>query len=339
MRIKSDWVIGAMLAVSFYMTFEVTAQTRRSTYVKSRLVLDGSGTPEIRQTIGAALTAVLQEANRIKAGWSNNLKNVERHCSPEGFIALKTLVERTGFFSVIPEYKTNLIETPQGQYEVRGIKVGVPMGETQGDPTQFLVFTLTKRGDIANVQFAIETTHYERLMEEGRGLNDMIYRKQILGFLEDYRTAHNLKDIDYLEQVYSEEALIIVGRVLKNKKTDGDYLANSLLGETQVQLIKRSKREYIDSLRQAFKRNAFVKVTFDKIEIVRHSRFPDFYGIKVEQQWNSSRYSDHGYLFIMIDFEKPESPVIHVRAWQPEKFHNGSVVELGYFKILRPRKK
>jgi len=307
--------------------------TRLHAYVKSRVVIQQGGTPASRKWIGVALTAILQEANKIAEG-VGNLENVKQYCTPEGFAALKALVDSTAFSSNIPEYRTRLLETPDGQYEVRDINVGVRMGETAGDPIQVLVFTLNFRGDIVNVQFAIETHHYERLLDEGRKLDDLLFRKQILNFLEEFRTAHNRKDIGYLEKVYSDEALIIVGHVLKPKAGQGDYLTNSSLAETQIQFIKKSKREYIASLRQAFTRNAFVRVVFEEIEIIRHSKYADIYGIKVKQRWNSSRYSDQGYLFVMIDFREPENPVIHVRAWQPEKFPDGSEVALGDFKIL-----
>ena len=117
-----------------------------------------------------------------------------------------------------------------------------------------------------------------------------------------------------------------------------DLLASSTLGDSVIQFIKLSKREYLNRLRRVFQNNSFVRVIFEEIEIVRHPKYPEVYGIQVKQRWNSSTYSDAGYLFVMIDFENPQQPLIHVRAWQPEKFADGSVIGLGDFDIIRGAK-
>ena len=37
------------------------------------------------------------------------------------------------------------------------------------------------------------------------------------------------------------------------------------------------------------------------------------YGIQIKQDYYSSNYGDHGYLFLMVDFNDPENPSIKVR--------------------------
>ena len=44
---------------------------------------------------------------------------------------------------------------------------------------------------------------------------DASHRRQILNYCEHLRTAYTTKDIDFLRQVFSDEALIIVGNVVK----------------------------------------------------------------------------------------------------------------------------
>jgi|GEM_PF-3522933 hypothetical protein len=43
-------------------------------------------------------------------------------------------------------------------------------------------------------------------------------RLKILDFLEQFRMAYNTKNNEFLEKVYSDDALILVGTVLKKKK-------------------------------------------------------------------------------------------------------------------------
>jgi len=302
-------------------------------HVKSRVVLISGGNQITRKNLETALTAILQEANKLQER-TGNLDNVRTYCTENGFNALKTLIEKTGLFSTIPEYRTRLLETATDQYEIRGIKVRVNLGETAGDPIQELVFSITPRLYIDNVQFAIEMNHYNRILEKGLPLEDLAKRQQILNFLEEFRTAHGRKDLNYLERAYSDDALIIVGRVLQKKEGEDDYMNRSTLGDSIIQFIKLSKREYVERLRKVFAATSFVRVIFDNASVTRHSKYPDIYGIQVKQRWSSSSYGDVGYLFIMMDFKNPQAPLIHVRAWQPQPFKDGSVIGLGDFEIV-----
>ena len=72
----------------------------------------------------------------------------------------------------------------------------------------------------------------------------------------------------------------------------------------------------------------------DKIEETR------FLSATLKQEWNTNRYSDVGFIFLMIDFQDENHPLIQVRTWQPEKL-NGAVLareevfSLGDFTIAR----
>jgi len=301
--------------------------------IRTRVILIGGGNQIARKNVSETLSLILQEANKLQEG-KGNLDNVRPYCTEAGFKAFKELVEKTGLFSTYTEYRTRLLETATDQYEVRGLKVKVNLGETAGDPIQELVFSITPRLYIDNVQFAIEMNHYNRILEKGLPVEDLAKRQQILGFLEEFRTAHGRKDLNYLERAYSDDALIIVGRVLQKKEGEDDFMSRSTLGDSVIQFIKLSKREYVDRLRKVFAANSFVRVIFDNATVTRHSKYPDIYGIQVKQRWNSSNYSDEGYLFIMMDFKNPQTPLIHVRAWQPQPFKDGSVIGLGDFEVM-----
>ena len=82
-------------------------------------------------------------------------------------------------------------------------------------------------------------------------------------------------------------------------------------------------------------------MSFDDVKIVKH---PDpkkegIYGVTVHQRWNSSNYSDEGYVFMVWDFTQPDEPQIHVRTWQPEfldkgvRFDSRNVFTLGDFDL------
>ncbi|MCG3157561.1 MAG: hypothetical protein DKINENOH_04195 [bacterium] len=310
------------------------------TIVLSRIVFKDGGTSEQHRRISEMLSVVLQEINRIAAG-RGDFELIREYCTPEGFRSLRSLVEQTGCFSATREYHTDLLETLDGQYEVRGIKLLLKIDDTsRGDPVQYLVVTMNSQNpeQIVRVNFAIEANHYERIMEQGKELEDRLSRRVVLNLLEEFRTAHNRKDSTYLEQIYSDDALIIVGQVLhkrERRENERDELALSDLGDRKIRFIRLSKIEYIERLRRVFRKNAFVRVTFDDVEVRRHPVFQDIYGVSVRQHWNSSSYSDSGFLFLAIDFRNRERPLIRVRSWQPSRFEDGTVVTLGNFIFVR----
>lgn len=142
---------------------------------------------------------------------------------------------------------------------------------------------------------------------------DAVNRQLILNYVEHLRTSYTTKDIDFLEQLFSENALIIVGSVIKSvPQKELQYLP-----EEQVVYNVRSKREYLTRLREVFKKNQRIEVGFEDFKIMRHPTRENIYGVTLRQHYSSDKYSDDGYLFLLWDFQDRMAPEIHVRTWQP----------------------
>lgn len=142
---------------------------------------------------------------------------------------------------------------------------------------------------------------------------DAEHRRMILNYVEHLRTSYTTKDIDFLEQLFSEHALIVVGTVVHAApQEEKNYLSPS-----QVVYNVKSKREYLARLREVFKANRQIDVTFSDFHIMRHPTRPGIYGVSLRQRYRSDIYSDDGYLFLLWDFRDETSPKIHVRTWQP----------------------
>ncbi|MDP8238176.1 MAG: hypothetical protein P9X24_03715 [Candidatus Hatepunaea meridiana] len=292
------------------------------------LISEGAG-EDLCSVVSQNLTSI------VNAFEADDLTTQKSSFTTEGYDLAKDLLLKVPMSNARRTHKTKLLKLPRGGYEVRDIKVKVEMGDTPGNPNQYLVFELTEEGLISDLRFAIEATHYKRIVEEGERLQDFARRQQILQTVEIFRTAYNRKDLDYLKRVYSDDALIIVGRVLKPRKDLPDMLEQSSLSRDKIEFIRLSKQEYMTNLGRCFEKNAFVKVVFDSVEVTRHNGDPDLYGVTVKQNWYSSSYSDTGWVFLLWDFKDEKNPTIYVRSWQPEPFEDGSVINLYEFKIVR----
>jgi hypothetical protein len=300
---------------------------------ETKITLLSGGEDTYREKVETVLTNVLTGVNKNHDD-RTPLTTIRQFFDDSAFNEFIELIKKTEPYANQREYRTYLLQTADGYYEVRNIKVRIFLGGTEGIPFQNLVFTLDNAGIIINVNFAIEDHHYQEIIEQGRQLEDLAYREKILHFIEMYRTAYNKKDIKFIEKTLSEDALIIVGRVIKTQKQAFDYLESSYLNDEKLEFIRLGKYEYLERLEKVFKNNDFVRALFDEINIQRHPQFEKIYGVQLKQRWQSSFYSDEGYLFLLVDFIKEDEPIIHVRAWQPEKFADGSTISIYDFEII-----
>lgn len=147
----------------------------------------------------------------------------------------------------------------------------------------------------------------------------------LINFLEDYQTAYALKRHRFLESIYSDDALIIVGRVIKRTKKTDQISFN--FTEQEAELKEYDKNTYMDHLRMCFDNNEYIRLRFTETEFTRASERPNTYGVRVRQEYYSSSYGDVGYLFLLVDLNGPQ-PIIHVRAWQPDKVDIDKLVNM-----------
>jgi hypothetical protein len=212
-----------------------------------------------------------------------------------------------------------VVEIPNGRYMMRNIPIFMKQAP-EDEQYQEVVLIFSATGKLDDIYISIESNRYQELLQEGNDVTDFRRRQQMLDFIENFRTSYNRKDIKFLEKVFSEDALIITGKVIK-KMAGGSNSSGRYLNEETVKYQNQTKEEYLKSLRVIFKYNNYLNIDFEDIEITQHPKLKTIYGIELKQTWSSSRYSDVGYVFLLIDFTNEDNPLIHIRTWQPEKFN------------------
>ena len=153
--------------------------------------------------------------------------------------------------------------------------------------------------------------------------DDARNRTLILNYTEHLRTSYTTKDIDFIEQVFSNDALIITGKYIKNAPGKGLEMKNSSHAVYNI----HSKQNYISHLKRIFAANEKIDVKFSGFNIMRHPSIEGIYGVTLRQEYESSIYSDDGYLFLLWDFRNEAMPLIHVRTWQERETGNNTVIE------------
>ena len=176
-----------------------------------------------------------------------------------------------------------------------------------------VVFHFNEDKKISNISFGLEQKAINDIIE--KDIWDERVRLILINFLENYKTAYALKRADYIESLFADDALIIVGSVLKVKATgDNPYRSNDI-----IKLNRYTKEQFIRNLRHSFASNEFINIRFEDNTVRKSGKGGEVYGIEIKQDYFSSNYGDSGYLFLMVDFNDANQPVIHVRTWHPEK--------------------
>ncbi len=186
-------------------------------------------------------------------------------------------------------------------------------------------FYFDKEGRVENLTFGLSKTALNNIVQKDiwSEKNRMI----LVTFLENYKTAYALKRIGYIEKIFADDALIITGSVVKVKPNEVNHYRNNRI----VKYNRQSKQQYIKNLNYSFNSKEYVNIKFEKSKIKKAGQGGDIFGVQIKQNYFSSNYGDEGYLFLMVDLNNPDEPLIHVRTWQPEIDVNDSIYGLSDF--------
>lgn len=276
-------------------------------------ITDGIDNPTVKYRIENGIARILNEVNAAqKAGRSLNFSAMgQLNIRVQQSMAM--LWENTPFICTDEEVIEHCITTGAG-YQVRNIPLMMkPTGERifNEDDYQEAVISFDRQGNVESFYLCISMNLYMNVIKSNIELTDLRRRQMILDYVEQFRTSYNQKDINFLNQVFSEDALIITGSVITQKQPEGFVTQ-------KIRYNKQNKQQYLSNLRKVFKTTKYIHVSFDDIEVIRHPTNPHFYGVTLHQGWTSNTYHDEGYIFLLWDFRNEDAPEIHVRTWQPD---------------------
>lgn len=241
--------------------------------------------------------------------------------TPDGYKMFETLLRKTGTVTLVGGNQKYEFVKANGQILGRFCKVKIRFKDGKSF-MENLVFRFNETdGKIQSVAFALTQKAEDDIFNAASSWTD-ISRFTILQFMEDYQTAYALKRLDYIEKIFSDDAIIITGTVLKTApqvKMEGVALD---MGRKDVHFTKQNKQQYMTNLRRHFNDREYIHLTFEDniTKVINAPRIQPgtAFAIQISQMYNSPVYSDKGYLTLVLDASK-ELPIIHVRMWQPDK--------------------
>ncbi len=260
------------------------------------------------------------------------MENIENAIRTKNYTAVKPLFTEEGydsFLKLVRRGNATIVGKPQYTFMDYGrltLCRCMTMQFRFRNNKQFIenvTFRFNADNLVESLAFTLSDVAESDILQKGDWNRDS--RLTLMTFLEDYQTAYALGRDKYLESVFSDNALIIVGNKLESR-----VVADGVRLMEHVRYDTLSKKQYINRLRGHFATKEYINLNFTETDFQRASNNKEMYGIRVRQEYFSSNYGDVGYLFLLVDLRN-ELPIIHVRAWQNDKLPLESLIQLNDF--------
>ena len=290
-----------------------------------------SGNHSVRKAVSKQIvpsaTQLAEQSETYRVAMNRVLGAIRAHRHTDAYPCF-TLEGREMFDKLIGYGKGRVVGEPNihyykghnGDVVARGLQMSFSF--RNGTKTTFVedvVLTFNDKGKIKNIAFGLgKNAENDILVKKVRWKEEI--REDLIEFLENYKTAYCLKRLDYIRDIFADDAIIIVGnvtRVYAQQSGDGNM---TLKGRNIISTNRYTKDKYLQNLARCFRNNEFINIRFrhSDIQKLEKSSNQDIICVQLAQDYNSSSYADQGYLFLMIDMSDGDSPFIKVRTWQPE---------------------
>lgn len=267
---------------------------------------------------------------------SNNPKSAFNYFTPEGYTLFANLMAKNGKVTLVGKAQSHNFIIADGYIIGRATNIKRQFRNGKAFMEKLVYRFNPESRKIESVAFALTQRAENDIMNAAASWPE-VSRWAILNFMEDYQTAFALKRTDYINSIFSDDALIITGTILKKLNSAERAFDRSksldLGGPKDIAYSQLSKTEYIDRLRKIFSTREYVHLQFED-NVTRMIDLPAInginkgaaFGIEIKQRYESTGYSDDGYLTMVFD-TRGKLPIIHVRLWQPDKNNMMSLQE------------
>lgn len=193
-----------------------------------------------------------------------------------------------------------------------------------------VIFSFNNDGRINNISFGLGKTAEADIL--GKGVWSENARFAIMNFLENYQTAYALKRLDYISSIFDDDAVIITGTVIHVPEKKLGDMQGMVFAHDIIKYNRHTKDTFLKQLKRSFNSKEYINLRFSSNDVRKLGKGGELYAIQISQEYYSSNYGDKGYLFLMVDINDPENPIIKVRTWQPEKDPNFGIYGPEHFK-------
>ena len=273
--------------------------------------------------ISAGVSSVMPERN-LQAVCAGRVADVVAAIGRKDYSSVRSLFTDEGYevFERLLHYgKARVLDdspvqvvAEAGGYVCRSVPMKFSFPNNSKSFWENIVFRMDAAGKINNLTFALDAEAVQGILSKTQWPDGA--KMALIDFLENYKTAFALTRLDYISSIFSDDALIVVGRTVKTTRLDNGIR----MTQDAVLYNRYTKSAYIEQLSRSFASKEYINLRFANADVCKLTRgvHKNLYGIQLKQDYFSSNYGDTGYLYLLVDMEDSERPLIYIRTWQPQ---------------------
>lgn len=224
-----------------------------------------------------------------------------------GVESLMKIIREESFHSTRDTLQTVVLTVESDRYEVPGVYLQREGGNDY--EYEEVVLTFNDNLELTHARLISDLQNYGHILNTALQ-PEPSEKESIYQFLDQFSDAFRNKNVSFLRNAFSDNALIISG--------------STTFGVTTMRRVSSS--DYMIRMSDnIFVNNDDIDVSFDDVEIFRHPELAGIYGIIMYQTWDTDIYEDEGFLYLTLDISGDE-PKILVRVWQEHEFETGQRV-------------
>ena len=245
---------------------------------------------------------------------SRNFESAKGVFTEQGYQMFTSLINY-GNARLLGKADLHFYESTNGRVVCRSIPMSFAFKSNHVTFTEEVTLTFNPEGQIESLAFGLDNDTRQLIFDSPAQWSTSV-RMAIATFLENYKTAFALKDLDYIKSIFDDYAIIVTGHVTMRAPQNPEL---SQKGSTMVKYTQYNKEQYMKRLEEQFQQKKFINLRFTDVGVKLLGRGDDTYALRIKQDYFSSTYADTGYLFLMVDMNDPSAPLIKLRTWQPHR--------------------
>lgn len=285
-------------------------------------------------SFGKISPAIYKRPTKINdtLGLSDKINNILYSISNKNYDSVKNLFTDDGYkiYTELIKYgKAKVVGNPSYSYyksndyiQARGLQMSFSFKSgARKSFVEDIIFYFDNEGLIDNITFGLGDVAENDIL--CKGVWEEHARFAIMSFLENYKTAYSLKRLDYISSIFDDDAVIITGRIVHSPTIkEGMEKQTTVFNNDIIKYNRYTKDSYLRQLKNSFNSKEYINLRLVNNDVRKLGKGGEVYAIQISQEYFSSNYGDKGYLFLMVDINNPQTPIIKVRTWQPEKDPN-----------------
>lgn len=244
---------------------------------------------------------------------SRRFNKLKKLCTEEGWAQVQKLLISGN--AIMDGYPNILFLENNAGITLRSYPMAFRFNNNNRMFNEEVVFHINHEGKITRLALALDKRTVTEVFCHKGGWSDE-EKRAIVNFMESYKTAIVLRDIDRISSYFSDETLFIGEKIYADVSNKSDPTLRNSYKDPDLR-NKKARELFFKHYEKMFAANEYINTKFGDVSVIKVRNSSKF-GIQFRQQLFSEHNSDDNFIFLAVDFTNTDNPTIPVTAIQSE---------------------